>query len=34
MGMPAWGTRIPQQQIWQLVAYIQSINTGHEPDAP
>lgn len=34
MGMPAWGTRIPQQQIWQIVSYIQSINTGHEPDAP
>ena len=33
-GMPAWGTRIPEQQIWQLVSYIQSINTPAEPEAP
>ena len=34
MGMPAWGTRLPQQQIWQIVSYIESINTPAEPDAP
>ena len=34
MGMPAWGTRITQQQIWQLVSYIDSLNTPGEPDAP
>src|SRR5690242_4284505 len=21
-GMPAWGTKVPQQQIWKLVAYV------------
>ena len=25
-GMPAWKGKIPDQQIWQLVAYIQSMN--------
>jgi cytochrome c oxidase cbb3-type subunit 3 len=33
-GMPAWGTRIPQNQIWELVAYIKSMNTPIEPDPP
>lgn len=33
-GMPAWGSRIPQQQIWELVAYIKSLNTPLEPDPP
>jgi cytochrome c oxidase cbb3-type subunit 3 len=25
-GMPAWGTRIPDYQIWQLVAYVLSLS--------
>jgi cytochrome c oxidase cbb3-type subunit 3 len=25
-GMPTWGGRIPEYQIWQLVAYVKSIN--------
>ena len=25
-GMPAWKGKIPDQQVWQLVAYIQSMN--------
>lgn len=25
-GMPTWGGRIPEYQVWQLVAYIRSIN--------
>src|SRR5512142_3111565 len=25
-GMPAWGGKIPEYQIWQLVAYIRSLN--------
>jgi cytochrome c oxidase cbb3-type subunit 3 len=25
-GMPAWRNKIPDQQVWQLVAYIQSMN--------
>jgi cytochrome c oxidase cbb3-type subunit III len=33
-GMPAWGTKIPQDQIWQLVAYIKSMGTSEEPDPP
>jgi cytochrome c oxidase cbb3-type subunit 3 len=33
-GMPAWGTRLPEKQIWQLVAYIQSLRTKDEPEAP
>lgn len=33
-GMPAWGTKIPQKQIWELVAYIKSMRTSAEPDPP
>ncbi|MGC2618390.1 MAG: c-type cytochrome [Acidobacteriaceae bacterium] len=33
-GMPAWGTKIPTDQIWQLVAYIKSMRTPQEPDPP
>jgi mono/diheme cytochrome c family protein len=33
-GMPAWGTKIPDQQIWELVAYIKSMRTATEPDPP
>ena len=33
-GMPAWGTRIPDDQIWKLVAYIKSLRTSKEPDPP
>lgn len=33
-GMPAWGSKIPEDQIWQLVAYIKSMRTPQEPDAP
>jgi cytochrome c oxidase cbb3-type subunit 3 len=25
-GMPSWGGRIPEYQVWQLVAYIRSLN--------
>jgi cytochrome c oxidase cbb3-type subunit III len=25
-GMPAWGSRIPEYQIWQLVAYVRSMS--------
>ncbi|MGH9735969.1 MAG: hypothetical protein ACRD8A_15420, partial [Candidatus Acidiferrales bacterium] len=28
------GTRIPQDQIWKLVAYIKSLNTPREADPP
>jgi cytochrome c oxidase cbb3-type subunit 3 len=25
-GMPAWGGRIPEYQIWQIIAYVKSMN--------
>ena len=31
-GMPSWGSRIPEYQIWQIVAYIRSLN-GKEPQS-
>lgn len=33
-GMPAWGTKIPEDQIWKLVAYITSMRTPDEPQKP
>jgi cytochrome c oxidase cbb3-type subunit 3 len=33
-GMPAWGTKLPDDQLWKLVAYIKSIRTPDEPDPP
>ena len=33
-GMPAWGSKIPEDQIWQLVGYIKSMRTPQEPDPP
>ena len=33
-GMPAWGSKIPQTQIWELVGYIKSMRTPQEPDPP
>jgi cytochrome c oxidase cbb3-type subunit 3 len=33
-GMPAWGTKIPEDQIWHLVAYIKSMRTPEEPEPP
>ncbi|HXU60429.1 MAG TPA: c-type cytochrome [Polyangia bacterium] len=33
-GMPSWGSRIPEKQIWELTAYIQSMRTEDEPEAP
>ena len=29
-GMPSWGGRIPEYQIWEIVAYIRSLN-GEQP---
>jgi cytochrome c oxidase cbb3-type subunit 3 len=29
-GMPSWGGRIPEYQVWQLVAYVRSLN-GEQP---
>jgi putative membrane protein len=33
-GMPAWGVRVNDDQIWKLVAYIKTLRTRNEPDAP
>jgi cytochrome c oxidase cbb3-type subunit III len=33
-GMPSWGARLPDNQIWQLTAYIGSLRTPDEPEAP
>ncbi|MES2222746.1 MAG: c-type cytochrome [Acidobacteriota bacterium] len=33
-GMPAWGSKIPSEQIWELVAYIKSMRTPAEPEPP
>jgi cytochrome c oxidase cbb3-type subunit 3 len=33
-GMPAWGLKIPQSEIWELVAYIKSMRTPQEPEPP
>ena len=33
-GMPAWGTKLPEAQIWKLVAYIKSLRTQKEPEPP
>jgi cytochrome c oxidase cbb3-type subunit 3 len=33
-GMPAWGTRIPEPLVWQLVSYIRTLGTQSEPQAP
>jgi cytochrome c oxidase cbb3-type subunit 3 len=33
-GMPAWGTKLPADQIWQVVTYIQSLRTPNEPEKP
>lgn len=33
-GMPAWGSKIPQDQIWKIVTYIKSLRTPYEPDPP
>ncbi|HZS54707.1 MAG TPA: c-type cytochrome [Bryobacteraceae bacterium] len=29
-GMPAWGGRIPEYQVWQIIAFIRSMN-GEQP---
>jgi cytochrome c oxidase cbb3-type subunit 3 len=33
-GMPAWGMRLNDDQIWKLVTYIKSMRTDAEPDRP
>ena len=33
-GMPSWGSKVPQEQIWKIVTYIQSMRTANEPAPP
>jgi cytochrome c oxidase cbb3-type subunit III len=33
-GMPAWGTKLTEDQVWKLVAYIKSLRTSAEPNPP
>lgn len=33
-GMPAWGTKLTEDQVWKLVAYVQSLRTPDEPHPP
>jgi cytochrome c oxidase cbb3-type subunit 3 len=33
-GMPAWGTKLPPEQLWQITAYIRSMGSPKEPDPP
>jgi len=33
-GMPAWGVKLPEEQIWKLVVYIHSFRTPDEPEPP
>ncbi len=33
-GMPAWGGKIPEDQMWKIIAYIHTLATPGEPDPP
>lgn len=33
-GMPTWGAKISADQIWKVIAYLRTLGTPHEPDAP
>jgi mono/diheme cytochrome c family protein len=33
-GMPAWGDRLPTQQIWQIIAYLRTLGSDAEPVKP
>jgi cytochrome c oxidase cbb3-type subunit III len=33
-GMPAWGTKLPVEELWKLTAYIKSLDSPREPDPP
>jgi mono/diheme cytochrome c family protein len=33
-GMPAWGERLPKQQIWQIIAYLRTLGSAAEPMKP
>lgn len=33
-GMPAWGERLPTQQIWQIITYLRTLGSNAEPVKP
>jgi len=33
-GMPAWGRKLSQDQIWRLVTYLKTLRTSNEPQPP
>jgi cytochrome c oxidase cbb3-type subunit 3 len=33
-GMPSWGTKISQDQIWKLVSYVKTLRSPDEVDPP
>lgn len=33
-GMPAWGAKLTDEQIWKLVTYIRTLGSANEPDPP
>ena len=33
-GMPAWGTKLNEDQVWKLVAYIKTLRTSSEIQPP
>ena len=33
-GMPSWGSKLPQGDIWKIVSYIKSLRTPNEPQPP
>jgi cytochrome c oxidase cbb3-type subunit 3 len=33
-GMPSWGSKIGDDQIWKLVTYIKALRTPNEPEPP
>ena len=34
LGMPAWGTKLPEKEVWELAAYVGSLATPDEPEKP
>ena len=33
-GMPAWGGKLPEDQIWMIIAYLRTLGTPREPEKP
>ncbi|HJQ99398.1 MAG TPA: c-type cytochrome [Candidatus Polarisedimenticolaceae bacterium] len=33
-GMPSWGTLLPDDTVWKITAYIQTLATPQEPEPP